>query len=208
MVMDYFHEPRRRRMDTSLLAEALKGVMNRCPKWLLLAIAVLFSAGCGQHVVDAVVEDDGGTDSDSDSDTDSDTDSDSDTDTDTDSETGGEDRIRVDVRLPDYFIDTPVKIRAEFRQQMPPAGPPDGDGDTIDNPPVEPGPSIWPFYSHQDGLEGQYYLAVVLFVEGGGADAPLDGVDWVGATFAPLQLGPDTGTVHAGIIDLHLAGGF
>ena len=35
---------------------------------------------------------------------------------------------------------------------------------------------------------------------------PVDGVDWVGQTPVPLELGPGTGTIHAPNIQMKLAG--
>jgi hypothetical protein len=178
-------------------------VRSREMAWICAAALVLPLMGCGETAVDLVIAEDGGADSDSD--TDSDADADTDTGTDTDAPP---DLVRAQIVVPEWFVDTPARLTTSFfsEEHMPPDGPPDGVGASYDSPaiskPPDPPYELW---TQQPGLDGPYYLVVTLFVEGGGTDVPVPGVDWVGSSETPIELGPGTGTVPAGQIHLNLA---
>lgn len=177
--------------------------MSRALRFLLLSLLL---AGCSDNIIDAVVpEEDGGNDTDTDVDTDADTDTDSGTDTDTDTDTVGEDRIRMEIQVPAYFGEDSVKLVVQFDSAASPEGPPEAEGETIPDPPITPGIPGWIFHTSQGGLDGQYYVGVVLYVVGGGTDIPAPGIDWVGKTMFPVGLGPGTGTVDIGVIPLQPA---
>lgn len=178
-------------------------MIENCRYWFLVCFSTVVPClSCGQTFVDAVEDEDAGTDSDTDTDTDGDTDSDGDTDTDTDS--GNSDIVIVPVKVPDWFPDNPTKLTCQFFSQLPPGGEPDGVGTSIVDPPIGPGPP-YPFHSGQADLVGEYYVAIVLFVQGGGTEIPVSGVDWVGETPSKVTLGPDTGQVPAEVVQLHKA---
>jgi len=182
-------------------------VSSRELGWAGVAALALCLSGCGETAIDLVVTADSGADSDTDSD--SDTDVDADSDSDSDSETDAPpDVVRAEVVVPMWFIDTPARLTTSFfsPENMPPDGPPDGVGASYEAPditkPPEPPYELW---TPQPPLEGPYYLVVTLFVVGGGTDMPVPGIDWVGESTVPIPIGPGTGTVAAGPIELHLA---
>jgi hypothetical protein len=175
-----------------------------------LGSLTLALCGCGQTAVDLVVANDSGTGSDADSDGDADTDSDTDADADTETDTDPPpDIVRAEIMAPDWFDALPIRITSSFytEEHMPPDGPPDGVGASYDSPDIAlaPDPPYVLWTMQPPFLDGQYYLVVTLFVEGGGDDVPVPGVDWVGESDTLLMIGPGTGTVEAGPIDLHLA---
>jgi hypothetical protein len=169
--------------------------------------------GCGETAVDLVVDGDSGNDADSDTDSDSDADSDADADSDPDSDSDSgppPDVVVAQVGVPPWFVAAPARLTTSFYapEHMPPGGPPDGVGAAFDSPsigPDEPFPLLTP-QPYEPPLAGAYYLVVTLFVEGGGTDVPVPGVDWVGESATAISIGPGTGTVSAGEpIVLHLA---
>jgi len=109
--------------------------------------------------------------------------------------------VTATVTVPDGFAATPVKLAAYFYSSVPPMGPPQGMGDSVLNPNIGPGTPL-ELETHSAGLEGDYYLEIVLFVEGGGAMMPEEGVDYMGQSAGPLTLG--SGPVNAGNIELSL----
>ena len=196
-------EPRRPLPATSKCDEAER----RAAMPVSIAIFVLasFVVGCSANVIDSVVPEDGGGDSDTDTDIDTDSDTDTDNETDTDTDSSGEDRIRMELQVPQYFDDDPVKLEVRFDSALDPEGAPEAMGETIMDPPVAPGIPGWIFTTSQMELEGQYYVGVALFVVGGGTDLPQPEIDWVGKTLLPVELGPGTGIVNLGAVPLHPA---
>jgi hypothetical protein len=169
-----------------------------------LSVAILMlgwvSAGCDDRVVDIIeLEEDGGADSDSDSDTDADADSDADTDTET-----IPDSVQALVVVPPAFDATPAKIQFDFFVNVPPLGPPDVHGPGIEEPDIDVGTPYQLFIGQPPPLVGEFHLVVVLFVEGGGIDAPQPGTDYVGFSPIPDTFGPGTGIVDVGQINLDL----
>jgi hypothetical protein len=164
-----------------------------------IAILTLCCAvtGCDDRIVDIIeLEDDGGADSDADSDSDTDSDADSETDT------GPLDAFDVVVHTQQPFDAVPVKVKFEFHESVPPIGNP-------------PGPSVPASeYNFQEPVllsavqppffDGDYHLVVVLFVEGGGFDAPVPGTDYHGWSPGPHTFGPGTGLVHVGDVNLNI----
>jgi hypothetical protein len=154
------------------------------------ALAIVLFA-CDDTVVDLVVDAGSGTDADTDADTDT-----------------SPDVVRAQIKVPWDFSATPARITSSFYSpaSMPPGGPPDGVGASYDSPEITiPPAQPYEFWTLQPALEGQYYLVITLFVEGGGTDVPVPGVDWVGVSDSTVHLGPGTGTVLAGEIHLNLA---
>jgi len=175
-------------------------MVNVKPIGMLL---ILILTGCGESAVDLVtLEDAGGlTDPDAGA-TDADTSTGGDPDTATASDTGpGPDLVTATVVVPSGFDETPVRLEVLFFHELPPDGPPAGEGASFFDPAIGPG---LPFdvVSYQAGLVGTHFLAVVLYVEGGGIDQPAPGIDWIGDAPFPILLGPGTGIVDAGTIEL------
>ena len=176
---------------------------NSTISWLMalaLALGVGSLAGaCGDD------DDDGAADADSDTDTDTDTDSDTDTDTDTDADTDADgDTVVATITVPGDFDATPESIAAVFFASTDTSGMPDGFGDSYQS--IEIGPDTpYELVTGQAELEGDYYLTVILFVEGGGGGTmPVAGTDWAGMADSAVTLGPGTGELDAGEIELSL----
>jgi hypothetical protein len=156
-----------------------------------MAAVALAAGGCG--------DDDDDTDAGADSGGDTDTDTDTDADTDP-----GPDIVTATITVPSDFEATPEQLVAYFHQWYPPAGDAAATAGSYMSPEI--GPDT-PFELETDhaGLDGAYYLWVVLFVEGGGEGAsPVQGVDWVGGSPVPLSLGTGAGTNDVGTIQLQL----
>lgn len=177
---------------------------------VMIATVVYFTAGllslqCGSDSQDDEKENekDRPTDSAADAGEDSETASDVQTTDDTGSlETG--DLVVGTINIPADFSTAATQISVMYFSSPEGAGMPDAFGDTILNPEIEAG-SPFEFSTTQAGLEGDYYLMVVVYCEGGGAGAfPVAGIDWVGAA-GPLTLGPNTGEVDAGEVEIMLS---
>jgi hypothetical protein len=169
----------------------------------MLVLVAILGIGCDARYADVITADDSGTDGDTDVDTDTDTDADADADT--DSDTDADDLVTAKILLPAWFSGMPAKLTTSFFEVLPIVGPPDGVGQTYLDPPIAPGPEGYHLVSHQGGMEGDYYVAIVLYVQGGGTDQPVPGVDWVGQSMQPVTLGAGTGTVFAGDVQLNPA---
>jgi hypothetical protein len=114
------------------------------------------------------------------------------------------DTVVATITVPAGFSATPESIIATFFISSPPAGMPDEIGDSHDTPAIGDG-TPYQLVTSQAGLEGDYYLSVAMYVEGGGGGAmPVSGVDYVGAFDVPVTLGPGTGEVNAGELMLEL----
>ncbi len=153
--------------------------------------------------------DDAGTDTDTDTDADTDTDTDTDTDVDADYE------ITVEVTLPAGFTATPDKLVGVY-VDSPTPGPttmPVGMGETVEDVTIAPGtPYQYTTYARNFPAataplgDGDYYLSVILFVEGGGTMQPTPGVDWAMVADTMITL-PATDTIDLGTIELVLVPG-
>jgi hypothetical protein len=114
----------------------------------------------------------------------------------------GQDVVVATVAVPPEFQGVPVLFGVSFFRSSPPTGMPDAFGDRIDRPAVVAGQDF-PFSTTQAGLVGQYYITTVVYCEGGGNGRdPVAGIDWVAMAMQPLTLGPGTGKVDAGRIEL------
>jgi hypothetical protein len=84
-----------------------------------------------------------------------------------------------------------------------------GVGDQVDAPVIGPDTAYelttqaYTFMTGDPLGAGTYYMAVILFVEGGGTMMPVVGVDWTGASPTEIVL-PASGTVDVGDIALAL----
>ena len=87
--------------------------------------------------------------------------------------------------IPDDFTGTTRSLAVVLYETVPPAGPPDGIVVEIDTPeltagdafPVEISPAIF---------NGDYYVWVNLYMDGGGEWQPVNGIDYVGYTADPV----------------------
>ena len=114
---------------------------------------------------------------------------------------GGEDTIKGTLVIPAEFDCAPVTFSSMFFDQPEGGTMPKAFGSSIDAPALE-ADGTYEFISTQAGLDGDYYMMVVVYCEGGGeGGVPVAGVDWVGAS-DKLVLGPGTGEVDAGDIQL------
>lgn len=121
-------------------------------------------------------------------------------------EPGTGDTVVATVTVPSDFTCTPEVIASFFFTSFPPrpGTMPAAIGDSYRAPHIAPG-IPYELTTTQAGLQGEYFLSVVVFCPGGGAGGiPVSGVDWVGGSMSPLTLGPGTGTVDAGTISLIL----
>lgn len=112
------------------------------------------------------------------------------------------DVITGSILLPDTFTATPVTIGITFFDSPQLVGIPVGFGDSIANPQIVPG-QPFAITSSQSGLQGDYYMAVVVYCEGGGNGlGPVAGVDWWGKIVTAITMGPGTGSVNVGQIEM------
>lgn len=177
-------------------------VRSRGIAWTRIAALVLAAAlsGCNDMIIDLVTPADSGTDSDSDTDTDSDTDVDSDTD-------ALPDLLKAQIMVENDFPDNPVCLTTAFFDTPWPEGVPDDVGAMIPNPPIkkpEDGGPPFELTIPQPTLEGPYFLFVTVLFHDNCLAEPIGNLDWAGVSDNPVQIGPGTGTVNAGPIDLYL----
>ena len=115
------------------------------------------------------------------------------------------DVITAEIVVPSEFNCQPVLLSTMFFSIDSEGGMPDAFGDSFANPEVVAG-EVFAITTTQAGLEGDYYLAIVLYCEGGGnGQFPVTGVDWQGEIETAVTLGPGTGTIDVGEIPLFLA---
>ena len=88
---------------------------------------------------------------------------------------------------------------------VPPAGPPDGIILEVDGPDLQPG-DTYPVRVLPALFNGEYYVWVNLYMEGGGEWMPINGVDYTGSTAAPISF--DGAAVAFEDIDLSIASGW
>ena len=151
-----------------------------------------------------------GDDSDDDDPNDNNKDTESDTGEDADGGDGGEDIdtsedvISITLNVPEAFDGTPEILGTVFFENAEMTGMPSAMGDFINNPDIVAG-EPFEFTTSQTGLDGEYYVAVTLYCEGGGGGQyPVGGVDWIAGNGQAVTLGPGTGTVDAGEMTLML----
>ncbi len=126
-----------------------------------------------------------------------------DTESDSDHRDTAEDIVIGTVAVPESFNGTPVLFSVLYFASSEMTGIPDGFAETsFDQEEIASG-DTFPFSATQAGLTGDYYVAVTLYCEGGGNGRfPKPGVDWIGAASDGISLGPGTGTIDVGEIDL------
>lgn len=106
--------------------------------------------------------------------------------------------VTVQLRIPENSAISPSLLSVTFFNNATMSGMPSGFGEQISNPNIVPG-QVLTISSSQGNLEGDYYMSIVLYCEGGGnGRGPVPGVDWVGSEIVPVTLGPGTGTVDIG----------
>ena len=83
------------------------------------------------------------------------------------------------VRIPANFEGQPVSLAVGLYREPTPAGSPDVVLTQIDAPSIAPGETypirVYPFLS-----TGEFYLWTFVYVEGGGTNRPVNGVDYMG----------------------------
>ena len=158
----------------------------------------------GSDSVSVGTDTDSYTDSDSviaDSDTGVDTGPETDTDMDTDTNASAR-SLTATLKIPVDFTGITTSLQVAFFQNLPPTGPPDGMGDTISTPVIIAGED-YVLTSETGGVEGEYFVYVVIFIEGGGTATPVTGVDYVGSSSSAKTLG-GPGMVDFGDIEMTL----
>lgn len=105
------------------------------------------------------------------------------------------------LHVPDDYAATPVKVIVAMYEQLPPVGPPSDVAAIIEQ--VAIGPDL-PYELELDGMmaEGDYFIYIALYNEGGGTFQPVVGVDntWSSSgthdMLGPINLGDITLALH------------
>ena len=114
------------------------------------------------------------------------------------------DLVTVAIQIPEDFDGEPELLAVSFFDNEEMSGVPAGFGEKTTDLDIESG-SVLELTSSQAGLEGNYYMTIVLYCDGGGNGmGPVAGVDWVGTEIVSVTLGPGTGIVDAGEMSLVL----
>jgi hypothetical protein len=91
------------------------------------------------------------------------------------------------LKVPDDFTGTPRSLAVALYTSIPPAGPPSATLLEVEAPALEAG-SCYPVEISPMLEQGEYYLWVSLYMEGGGSWVPVNGVDYTASSDAPLSL--------------------
>ena len=110
-----------------------------------------------------------------------------------------------DLVIPSDFTGTTRSLAIVLYENIPPAGPPDGIVVEIGTPDMSAG-DRFPVRVLPAIFNGDYYVWVNLFMEGGGEWAPVNGVDYVGYTADPVNF--DGTAISFADISLSLAEGW
>ena len=110
-----------------------------------------------------------------------------------------------DILIPSDFTGTPRSMAVVLYSSVPPAGPPDGIIAEVATPDLSAG-DTYPVRVLPALFNGEYYVWVNLYMEGGGEWAPVNGVDYAGSTAAPISF--DGSAVSFEDISLTLAAGY
>jgi hypothetical protein len=86
---------------------------------------------------------------------------------------------------PNDLTGTPKAIALALYRQLPPTASPDVLITQINTPSVKPG-ERYPIRVHPFLDSGEYYVWVNLYMEGGGAAKPVNGVDYTGSLSEPV----------------------
>ncbi len=89
--------------------------------------------------------------------------------------------------VPEDFSGTPRSLALALYTSIPPAGPPDAILAEISAPSLGPG-ERYPVRLAPVVNTGEYYIWANLYIEGGGEWMPENGIDYTGATPAPVML--------------------
>ena len=110
-----------------------------------------------------------------------------------------------DLIIPSDITGTTRSLAIVLYSSIPPAGPPEGIVEEVSNPELSPG-GRYPVRVLPALFNGDYYVWVNLYMEGGGEWAPVDGVDYLGYTAEPVNF--DGTAISFADISLSLAGGW
>jgi len=91
-----------------------------------------------------------------------------------------------DITIPDEFAGSTRSLAIVLYSSVPPAGPPDGIIVEIDSPSLNAG-SNYPVRVLPALFNGDYYVWVNLYMEGGGEWLPVNGIDYTGSTSEPIS---------------------
>ncbi len=110
-----------------------------------------------------------------------------------------------DLIIPSDFVGATRSLAVVLYETVPPMGPPDGIVAEIDTPELTAGDSF-PISIQPAIFNGDYYVWVNLYMDGGGEWAPVNGVDYVGYTDEPVVF--DGTAISFDDISLSLAEGW
>ena len=109
------------------------------------------------------------------------------------------------VRIPADFDGQPVSLAVGLYREPTPAGSPDVVLTQIEAPSIAPGETypirVYPFLS-----TGEFYLWVFVYVEGGGTNRPVNGVDYMGR--AEMVMNFDGQALEFDTVDIEPASGW
>ena len=91
-----------------------------------------------------------------------------------------------DITIPDEFAGSTRSLAIVLYSSVPPAGPPDGIITEIDSPTLSAG-GTYPVRVLPALFNGDYYVWVNLYMEGGGEWLPVNGIDYTGSTSDPIS---------------------
>ena len=107
--------------------------------------------------------------------------------------------------IPSDFTGTTRSLAIVLYETIPPQGPPDGIVAELDTPELSAGDSF-PVQIQPAIFNGDYYVWVNLYMDGGGEWQPVNGVDYVGYTADPVVF--DGTAISFNDISLSLAEGW
>lgn len=107
-----------------------------------------------------------------------------------------------DIEVPSGFSGSTRSLAIVLYSSVPPAGPPDGIIAEIESPDLNAG-GTFPVRVLPALFNGDYYVWVNLYMEGGGEWLPVNGIDYTGSTSEPISF--DGSPVSFDDISLSLA---
>jgi hypothetical protein len=108
----------------------------------------------------------------------------------------------LSIKIPANFTGTTRQLSVVVEAQLPPAGPPAGILYQANSPVLVAGQKL-DVALDATGISGDYFVLVVLYMQGGGNFSPKSGVDYQVATTAKVHF--DGGAHNLGELDLVLA---
>ena len=109
------------------------------------------------------------------------------------------------IRIPFNFEGTPTSLAVGLYAEPTPAGSPDIVLTQIAAPSVTPG-ELYPIRVHPFLDTGDYHLWVFIYVEGGGTNRPINGVDYMGTLTVPMTF--DGQALEFETVDIEPASGW